>query len=185
MSANLPPISTTYSSDQDWRPHDPGLYSWVHGTPAVMLAPWPQQLRWQARDCLARGLNQLAVLLSQVSCELHTENALSELLKAKGDPRLAAAVLRLLRRSTTLIDKDCRRIWGDFTGDYPAGRPELTLAAAPWWDDWKRARDLRNEVAHQGLAVSTEQATSAFDAAERYIDHVLATAAKGPIDAPP
>jgi hypothetical protein len=80
-----------------------------------------------------------------------------------GDSRLAAAVTRLLKRSTTLDDGEVRVLWADLTGERPAGHRDQEISPADWWAKWKVGRKLRDEVAHQGAAVSQEQAAEAVE----------------------
>jgi hypothetical protein len=169
------------TSDQDWRAHDTAGHSWTQGTPAVMLAPWRDQIRWQARDCIAKGQYQLAVLLSQVACELHTEVALEALMAPHGDPRLTGAVTRLLRGSATFDNRQVRKLWAEWTGEYPTGRPELKTEPADWWPAWQTARNLRDDIAHRAERVTEAQASAAFEAAEKYIEYVGTVASRGAI----
>jgi hypothetical protein len=185
MSAEFPPPRPQFfsTSDQDWPAHDTAGHSWIQGTPAVMLAPWRQQIRWQARECLTKGQYQLAVLLSQVACELHTGVALETLMAPYGDPRLSAAVIRLLRSSVTLDHGQVRELWAEWTGERPAGHSQLKIDPVNWWAEWKTARDLRDDVAHKGERVSEAQGTAAFEAAEKYIEYLGAVVSRGAIPA--
>jgi hypothetical protein len=87
----------------------------------------------------------------------------------------------LLRGSITLDDGQVRRLWIEWTNDRPFGNSELKIPAAAWWPAWKVARELRDNLVHKGVTVLPAQAKDAYDAAEAYIEHILAVAARGAV----
>jgi hypothetical protein len=161
-----------FASPPQWPPQDMAGQSFVMGTPPVMLAPWQDQLRWQARDAIPRKEFSLAVILSQVACELHTEVALTVLLSRRLEPRVTDAVIALIRGSPALDNGHVRRLWSECTGDNPAGIPDKGIKPSEWWKAWKEARDLRDEIAHRGATVTQQQAEDAYAASAKYIEHV-------------
>lgn len=169
---------------QNWQQAYEAAYaaqSWAQGTPAVMLAPWHFQIHWQAKDWHKGGQYQLAVVLSQVACDLHTEAALSQLMRPLGDARIVDAALRGLRRPISLASDDTRKVWAEVTGERPAGDSALEIAPASWWTNWQLARKLRHDIVHDGKKVSPEESEAAMVASDRYIEHVLEVLQRGPM----
>ena len=78
-NTTIPPLPKFITSDRDWRALQLDD-NWLLGMPQVLRAPWSEQIRGQARECLSKGQYQLGVLLSAVACELHTEAALEALM---------------------------------------------------------------------------------------------------------
>jgi hypothetical protein len=139
----------------------------------LTLTPMSRQLLTQARTVAARGEHQFSVILSHAACDLHTEEALDNLLRCKYSESAIAELLRsFLGRSVCLDDERVRKVYGVLTGDYPAGHKKLRKKPATWWKEWDASRTLRHEVAHAGKQVSREQAASSIESAEAYIQHV-------------
>jgi hypothetical protein len=110
---------------------------------------------------------QLAVIFAQCACELHTEQMLDLLLRAEKSA-LASLIPGLVGpRERDLYGKKLREVWRALGGRDPS--------ASTWWSDWIKCRDLRNAVAHQGAAVSTEQAQQAAKMATNYVIHITIT----------
>jgi hypothetical protein len=70
-------------------------------------------------------------------------------------------------RERDLHGKKLREVWRALGGTDPS--------ATTWWSDWIKCRDLRNAVAHQGAAVTTEQAERAVKMATNYVIHITVT----------
>jgi hypothetical protein len=114
---------------------------------------------------------QLAVIFAQSACELHTEKALTDLLRHRAPP-LNDAVVSLLGNTISLDDHRVRKVYGALTDDYPSGHTELKQPPTSWWTGWRASRDLRHEVAHEGKPVTSEQADRSIASAAEYIEHL-------------
>jgi hypothetical protein len=175
MSTELPPGQSSSVANQPYviRPA-PAQVELVGQNILLILTPISRHLLGQARQRAEAGEHQFAVVLSQAACDLHTEEALGNLLRRNCTPVLADAVRSLLGTSIALDDNRVRRIYGALTGDYPAGHKQLEKPRAEWWDAWHESRQLRHEVAHAGKLVTPEQATASIESSERYVTHVTA-----------
>jgi hypothetical protein len=111
---------------------------------------------------------QLAVIFAQSACELHTEKALSELMRQLSTT-VKGAILELCGETISLADTRARQLWRALTNDH--------VSDQSWWKAWKDNRDLRNDVAHEGRSVSAAEAVRSVELAEYYIEHLTRTVA--------
>jgi len=149
--------------EEPWR-YEQGKSS----TLLTILTRASQHLMAHARDLTASGTTtpefQLAVILAQSACELQTEEALGDLVRPAMSAKLAGVMLSRLRSPVTLADQYARDIWQALTDDPVRGET--------WWESWKTTRELRNEVAHSGKAVSQADAANCLARASEYTDHL-------------
>ncbi len=137
---------------------------------AAILAPWSLQLIAHARQVNADGQHSFAVVLSHAACELAMEDALRRLLNHKGlADDIAQPVLRMFT-ATGLADKSIRQLFAGMTSRDPREQK--------WWRDWEASRNLRQKIAHRGLAVTAAQALDALSLSESYVRYIATTVAK-------
>ena len=121
---------------------------------------------------------QIAVIFTQIACDLHTERMIDGLIGLRGLERYRDALMAATRRPRSLADKGTRKLYESLTdGDCPAGDSDKRIPPVAWWADWKRTRDLRDDVAHKGVDVTTAQVGQAIALAGEYLNHLDRVAA--------
>jgi hypothetical protein len=161
-------------------PYKPGVQIYAdppeHQQPAssfgqgAILIPWSLQLIAYARQINAEGQHSFAVVLAHAACEWAMEDALRRLLSNKGvADDIAEPILRVLT-TTSLTDKRVRQLFTGMTGRHPREQK--------WWKDWEASRNLRQRVAHRGLAVTPEQALDALSLSESYVRYIATAVGK-------
>jgi hypothetical protein len=131
-----------------------------------LLGPMSLTLLAQARQELAHGRHQFAVVLTQVACELRTEDAIIEMMRKRKIEYLSDAVMNIFK-TTSLGDERLRKIFAALAAADPAQES--------WWSAWITGRQLRHDVAHHGDQVTPEQAQSCINAAADFIAYVTTT----------
>jgi hypothetical protein len=144
--------------------------SYVTGPPLALLTPWSLQLIARARELSDGGQNAFAIVLAHAACEWATEDALNRLLRHKAlDDALIESLLAPYI-TTSLADNRICSLFEQLTGS--------DSQKESWWEPWKASRKVRHSVAHQGAAVTSQQATDAISLADDYVRHVIAAVKK-------
>ena len=119
---------------------------------------------------------QMAIIFGVAACEMHTEQALTRLLKTRGSK--LRDVSALVGHPISLDNPRVQKVYAALTHDMPWGNPGLDQRPVRWWQDWLTNRELKQDVARDGLAVSPAQAGLCMKTAVSYVAHVSEAVAK-------
>lgn len=122
-----------------------------------------RQLLGRARELLASGENELAVVVAQTACELVVADALRSLLVAHVSDELRPwAVARV--KAFTLIDDATRELWARVVGS--------RIQDEAFWAGYRQHVARRNDVVHAGGRVEPGAAEASLTVAESLFDYV-------------
>ncbi len=132
--------------------------------------PWSLQLIDHARQINAQGQYSFAIVLSHAACEWAMEDALRRLLSQKGlADDIAQPILRAFT-ATSLTDKKIRQLFTGLTSRDPREQK--------WWKEWEASRNLRQRIAHRGVAATPAQALDALSLSESYVRYIATSVEK-------
>ena len=119
---------------------------------------------------------QMAIIFGVSACEMHTEQALTRLLKTRGSK--LRDVSALVGHPISLDNPRVQKVYTALTHDIPWGATGMDQPPARWWQDWLTSRELKQDVARDGRAVSPAQAGRCMKTAVSYLAHVSEAVAK-------
>lgn len=120
---------------------------------------------------------QMAMIFGISACEMHTEQALTRLLKNKGSK--LRDISALVNHPISLDNPHVQKVYTALTHDAPWGIPTLDQPPVRWWQDWLTSRQLKQDVGRDARAVSHSQAALCIKTAVSYFSHVSEAVANG------
>jgi hypothetical protein len=112
---------------------------------------------------LAAGRFEVAVVTSQMACEVCAERVIRTYFKARGVAYLEAAVESLLS-SYNLSNDKVRRLYVALTGDQ--------IQHQHFWTEYKTMVSLRNKAVHAGSRIQESQAQMVVRTAASVVKHL-------------
>lgn len=110
------------------------------------------------------GLFNIAVIVVHMAYEVVTERKFAQAFTAKNLQYLQGSVTDCLNGYSLANDRN-RNLYVAMTGD------EVHKAA--FWSKFKESADRRNQIMHKGLSVDKAAAEESYQAAEKFIAHLL------------
>lgn len=129
-------------------------------------ATYPQillRIAWILLDKKDDKLCGIAILVMHTACEVATERSLSESFAKKGIRYLEEPLTGFLN-GYNLADDKIRNLYTSLTGDKIEDRP--------FWKKFVKSARRRNQIVHEGLICSREDAEESFKAANDIIAHL-------------
>lgn len=116
-----------------------------------------------ANNMISDGSYELAIVISQMACEIYSEQTLSDVFKYRKFDFLESAIDDLLP-SYNLANDKVRRLYVAMTGN--------PIHQEFFWHEYKKMVSLRNKVIHGGCHVSKAQAEEACRTAKHFVKHL-------------
>jgi hypothetical protein len=117
-----------------------------------------------ARQRHEQGHYNEAIILLQTGVELFTEQTFDQLCHKRQIEYLQPQLERLLFNNYNLGHDKVVSLYEALSED--------KLRQAPFWTDFKRHVELRNDIVHQGREATQDESQASIRAVEQLIDHI-------------
>ena len=124
---------------------------------------YPSQLLEAAEEMAASKKFEIAVVTSQMACEIQVERVLRAWFKCRALVDLESAIGDLLP-SYNLSNEKLRKLYTSLTGD--------AIQRQAFWSEYKVLVSLRNKAIHGGARLQHTHAQVSISAAKRMLHHL-------------
>jgi hypothetical protein len=142
---------------------EPGHLRLSGAAAVVSFSTYPQRLITLAESLAAQDEFSIAVVVAHMAAEIAASRKLGEAFEARGIADLEDAITGFFSGSNLANDR-IRSLYSVLTTD--------SLTAQPFWADFKKSCQLRNEIAHSGVIAARADAEMAIKAASSLIKHL-------------
>lgn len=131
--------------------------------PLIVDQDYPWQLLHAAKEMTEAGRFEIAVVTSQMACEIKIERVFRAYFKHRALAYVEAAIEDLLPSYNLSSDK-VRKLYSSLTGD--------AIQHEHFWSEYKAMVSLRNKAVHAGARLQESQAQMVTATAERVLRHL-------------
>jgi hypothetical protein len=125
--------------------------------------PRPQALLQRARDLLAQGVHDGAVVIAQSAVEVLVAREIGQRLQREEIGHLRPYILNGIRQHN-LNDDPTRTLWQVLSGDQ--------INQTEPWREYKRHLNRRNDIVHRGISVTDDDAAASVAVVDAMIQHI-------------
>ena len=130
--------------------------------------PVYESLLATARRHHDKGDYQESVIFSQIAAEIAADACLTRLIDRTEPTSMSKWLKDQLKVNTNLANESVRKMYTALSGD--------SIADATWWSQYKKHTQLRNDVAHEGARVTSQQSERGLAVVRSLIDHMASIA---------
>ena len=126
--------------------------------------PVYKQLLEAAKQHHGAGRQQECVIFAQMAAEVAAGSRLNALILQVQPTPVQAVLERQLDYNANLARQEVRRVYDALSGE--------TISDQPWWSEYAANSKRRNDVAHRGMSVTSDEAARGLAAVSSLIDHL-------------